>query len=144
VTGPGSEGILKKKRVYIRRKEVDPLKRKKATTGLGHNLMELALAQLRDDVMIEGKSFEGENYRRKRSLKFRVKMRVKRSKVFGDSFHKQDREYKNANKVIAALRRKRDDAGKFNLEPIDTSFPSRLEINSNLPSPVECEGEGDS
>jgi len=48
-------------------------------------------------------------------------MRVKRIKLFGNSFHKQDREYKNANKVTAALRRKRDDAGKFNLDLQTTS-----------------------
>ena len=43
-------------------------------------------------------------------------MRGLRDKVFGDPFHKKDREAKNANKVIAAKRRQRDDTGKFNFE----------------------------
>lgn len=54
--------------------------------------------------------------RRKRSLKFRAKMRAWRTSVFGDPFHKKDRTMKNENKVIAAKRRKRDDTGKFNFE----------------------------
>ena len=56
------------------------------------------------------------DYRRKRSLKFRAKMRAWRSKVFNDPFHKKNRTIKNENKVIAAKRRKRDDTGKFNYE----------------------------
>ncbi len=43
-------------------------------------------------------------------------MRDWRSKNFNDPFHKVDRNYKNANKVSAALRRKRDETGKFNFE----------------------------
>jgi hypothetical protein len=57
-----------------------------------------------------------DEYRRKRSLKFREKMRLWRAKNFNDAFHKVDRNQKNANKVNAALRRKRDETGKFNFE----------------------------
>ena len=56
------------------------------------------------------------NYSRKRSLKFREKMRKWRTQTFGDAFHKQDRSVKSLNKQLAAKRRKRDDTGKFNLE----------------------------
>ena len=56
------------------------------------------------------------DYRRKCSLKFRLKQRKQRAKLFGDAFHKQDRSVKSLNKVLAAKRRKRDDRGKFNLE----------------------------
>ena len=59
---------------------------------------------------------ECDDYRRRRSLKFREKMRARRAKLFDDPFYKRDRTLKNANKVEAAKRRKRDGTGKFNFE----------------------------
>ena len=95
------------------------------------------LAQRRDDILIESEAAEKDgasesavsfqesvfgrvDYRRRRSLKFRFKMRELRDKLFGNPFHKKDREAKNENKVIAAKRRRRDGTGKFNFEPMDT------------------------
>ena len=77
----------------------------------------LSLAQLRDEIIIEGQRFEEvDDQRRKRSLKFRAKQRAMRAKMFNDPFYKQDRSQKNLNKVVAAKRRKRDGTGKFNFE----------------------------
>ena len=79
--------------------------------------MTLALRQKRDSAIIEGNQIDSEkSYRRKRSLKFREKMRAWRKKVFKDPLYRVDRSIKNANKVIAAKRRKRDTFGKFNFE----------------------------
>lgn len=80
-------------------------------------LVTLALRQKRDSAIIEGNQIDSEkSYRRKRSLKFREKMRAWRTKVFKDPLYRVDRSIKNANKVIAAKRRKRDTFGKFNFE----------------------------
>lgn len=80
-------------------------------------LVTLALRQKRDSAIIEGNQIDSEkSYRRKRSLKFREKMRAWRKKVFKDPLYRVDRSIKNANKVIAAKRRKRDTFGKFNFE----------------------------
>ena len=80
-------------------------------------LVTLALKQKKDSAIIEGKLIDSEkSYRRKRSLKFREKMRAWRTKVFKDPLYRVDRSIKNANKVIAAKRRKRDTFGKFNFE----------------------------
>ena len=82
-------------------------------------MVKLALAQMRDDAIIEGKCYERvckNDYRRLRSLKFRAKMRDKRSQLYNDPFFKKDRNIKNLNKVNAAKNRKRDDTGKFNFE----------------------------
>lgn len=80
-------------------------------------LVTLALKQKKDSAIIEGKLIDSEkSYRRKRSLKFREKMRAWRTKVFKDPLYRVDRSIKNANKVIAAKRRKRDTFGKFNYE----------------------------
>ncbi len=82
-------------------------------------MVKLALAQLRDDALIEGKCYERvvkNDYRRLRSLKFREKMRQRRSYLYNDPFFKKDRNLKNLNKVNAAKNRKRDDTGKFNYE----------------------------
>ena len=43
-------------------------------------------------------------------------MRAWRLKVFKDPLYRTDRTIKNANKVVAAKRRKRDITGKFNFE----------------------------
>ena len=65
----------------------------------------LAITQKRDDLIIEGQEYEDEkDYRRKRSLKFRAKMRDWRKKVFKDPFHRKVRK-KNKNKILAAKRR---------------------------------------
>ena len=75
----------------------------------------LAISQERDDFIISTKLFErdfAESYRRIRSLRFRAKMRECRDRIFSDPFHKQSRE-KNIKKVLAAKRRKRDEAGLF-------------------------------
>ena len=80
-------------------------------------LVTLALRQKRDSAIIEGNQIDSEkSYRRKRSLKFREKMRAWRTKVFKAPLYRVDRSIKNANKVIAAKRRKRDTFGKFNFE----------------------------
>ena len=80
-------------------------------------LVTLALRQKRDSAIIETEQIDQESsYRRKRSLKFREKMRAWRLKVFKDPLYRTDRTIKNANKVVAAKRRKRDNTGKFNFE----------------------------
>jgi len=80
-------------------------------------LEQLALAQHRDDIIIKNRLFDKikNDPRRKRSLKFRAKQREWRIAIFNDAFHRKDRS-KNLNKVTAALRRKRDETGKFNYE----------------------------
>ena len=83
------------------------------------DLLDLALLQERDHLIIKAQSIGKEKeYRRKRSLKFRAKMRDWREKVFNDAFHRKDR-MKNLNKQIAARRRQRDGKGKFNLEEFE-------------------------
>lgn len=81
------------------------------------------MAVHRDDTSIEAGLIEdvGISYRKKRSLKFREKMRSVRKKIFNDPFHKKDRSLKNANKVNAAKRRLRDETGKFNFEKFSGS-----------------------
>lgn len=44
-------------------------------------------------------------------------MRKWRQDQYGDAFAKIDRTFRIESKVLAAKRRKRDDGGKFNLEP---------------------------
>jgi len=86
-------------------------------------MVDLALRQRLDDCLIEANLIEGEaKYRRRRSLKFRQKMRARRQKLFKDRLHRPDRTVKNENKIVAAKRRKRDDLGKFNLESEDSAF----------------------
>ena len=83
----------------------------------------MMLAQKRDDALIESNLIEEEeDFRRRRSLKFRKKMRDRRSKLYDDPFYKPDRSIKNSNKVAAAKRRKRDGAGKFNFEEQNVEY----------------------
>ena len=88
-------------------------------------LLDLKLVQMRDEKILTDAKFMSEtvDYRRKRSLKFRAKMRAQRSRIFNDPFHKKDRNHKNPNKVIAAKRRQRDDSGKFNFEAVCKDEP---------------------
>ena len=50
--------------------------------------------------------------RLKKSLSFRAKRRDLKSKLFGNPFNVRS-ETKNVNRQVAAIKRKRDDAGKF-------------------------------
>jgi hypothetical protein len=59
-------------------------------------------------------------------------MRVWRAKVFNNPLHRVDRTFKNANKVIAALRRKRDQTGKFNYEQDNLQSPPLLSLKNGL------------
>jgi len=77
----------------------------------------VVLAQMHDDAVIKHNLIDKEDeYRRRRSLKYREKMRARRLKLFNDPFFKLDRSFKNSNKVNAAKRRQRDGTGKFNFE----------------------------
>ena len=75
------------------------------------------MSQLRDDVIISNNYVEEvSSDRRKRSLKFRAKMRRIREIHYGDCFFKKDRSLKNVNKALAARRRRRDKTGKFDYQ----------------------------
>lgn len=103
-------------------------------------LVTLALRQKRDSAIIEGNKIDSEkSYRRKRSLKFREKMRAWRTKVFKDPLYRVDRSVKNANKVIAAKRRKRDTFGKFNFEEEEVEVKPKPRAESLVDS-LDLEG----
>ena len=103
-------------------------------------LVTLALRQKRDSAIIEGNQIDSEkSYRRKRSLKFREKMRAWRTKVFKDPLYRVDRSVKNANKVIAAKRRKRDTFGKFNFEEEEVEVEPKPRAESLVDS-LDLEG----
>ena len=103
-------------------------------------LVTLALRQKRDSAIIEGNQIDSEkSYRRKRSLKFREKMRAWRTKVFKDPLYRVDRSIKNANKVIAAKRRKRDTFGKFNFEEEEVKVEPKPRAESLVDS-LDLEG----
>ena len=103
-------------------------------------LVTLALRQKRDSAIIEGNLIDSEkSYRRKRSLKFREKMRAWRTKVFKDPLYRVDRSIKNANKVIAAKRRKRDTFGKFNFEEEEVKVEPKPRAESLVDS-LDLEG----
>ena len=112
---------------------------------LHHELQDQAFRQAYDDRVIEAGLYEEErDARRKRSLKFRAKMRARRLNLFKDAFHKPDRTLKNLNKAAAALRRRRDGTGKFNFEerqvssvaqsPPRPTFQSRMSNGSSVES----------
>ena len=108
---------MKKKKPGRPRTRIDPTAKFEVGTSADADQICIILAQKRDDAMIESNLVEEEeDFRRRRSLKFRKKMRDRRSKLFDDPFFRPDRSVKNSNKVAAAKRRKRDDAGKFNFE----------------------------
>ena len=98
----------RKKRAYIRHKPFEP---KRSASRPFPELNEVE-DRLHDDATID----EKENYRRKRSLKFRAMMCNRRNKLFGEPFLRVDRKSKNAGKARAAKNRERDDTGKFFLK----------------------------
>ena len=92
------------------------------------------MAQHRDNLVIEGGQIEQQaEYRRRRSLKFRAKMRAHRAKLFSDPFHKKDRSCKNEKKIEAAKRRRRNSLGKFNFEGESASGAVSYTIGGSEP-----------
>ena len=66
-------------------------------------------------------------------------MRAWRTKVFKDPLYRVDRSKKNANKVIAAKRRKRDTFGKFNFEEEEVKVEPKPRAESLVDS-LDLEG----
>ena len=85
-------------------------------------------------IMETGTGSQEADYRRKRSLKFRAKMRQWRQATFANAFFKPDRTVKSELKVLAAKRRKRDDGGKFNFEAKKKSKEVKFNVNHDMGS----------
>ena len=101
--------------------------------NLGDPIIDLILAQMIDDAIIIGcRIDEVFDYRRRRSLMFRSRMRNKRAALYKNPLFKPDRTSKNSAKSEQAKRRWRNKLGQFNFRGQLSESHGSLELEKSL------------